>query len=182
MLSVVQIPDPPKRGRGRPPLTEEQKEARRLARSEPQKPVPSPSSVPKSVPGAVEQVREAFTAGSRLSAFVGLVLGGFVPLATFTIIHTEVHTRPELWALVAGGLVYSAISVYSWAVKAFRYWAKAAGFVLLLEGTLTFCHVLWLAVSGLLILMILNGASAAVVLQTDVSRIIDNQEEEDGSH
>jgi hypothetical protein len=40
--------------------------------------------------------------------------------------------------MILGGLAYSAISVYEWAQSAFHLWVKAAGFVLLLEGTVTF--------------------------------------------
>jgi hypothetical protein len=42
---------------------------------------------------------------------------------------------------------------------------KAIGFVLLLEGTVTFSNEHWLSLSGLLILVVINGVSAAVVLQ-----------------
>jgi len=61
--------------------------------------------------------------------------------------------------------VYSAFSVFGWAKKAFRHTLKALGFVVLLEGTLTFCSVRWLSLAGLAILMTLNGAAAAVALQ-----------------
>jgi hypothetical protein len=68
--------------------------------------------------------------------------------------------------LVAGGLVYSAFSVFGWARQAFNHRLKALGFVVLLEGTLTFCSVVWLSLAGLAILMVLNGVTAAVTLQT----------------
>jgi hypothetical protein len=113
----------------------------------------------------VDQARLAFAAGNRLSAFVGLILGGFVPLASYTLIHQEVASRPALWALVAGGLVYSAFSVYGWGRQAFDHRWKALGFVVLLEGTLTFCSIAWLSLTGLAILMVLNGVTAAVTLQ-----------------
>lgn len=150
----------PKRKRGRPPLT--QKEL--AERAERARAAAAAEAVAAST-NPVEQARAAFHSGNRLSALVGLVLGGFVPLASYTLVHLEVKTRPQLWALVAGGLVYSAISVYGWAAQAFENRIKAAGFVVLLEGTLTFCSITWLSLAGLAILMVLNGVTAAVILQ-----------------
>jgi hypothetical protein len=148
------------RGRGRPPLPPAVVEAR--ARRQAQQAAEAEFG---SASNPVDQARLAFQQGGRLSALVGLVLGGFVPLASYTLIHQEVAARPQLWALVAGGLVYSAISVYAWACQAFENRMKALGFVVLLEGTLTFCSVRWLSLAGLAILMVLNGVSAAVILQ-----------------
>lgn len=88
-----------------------------------------------------------------------------MPLASYMEIHFEVGHHPQLWFLVAGALAYSAISVYTWAVEAFHYQLKALGFVVLLEGTMTFCSILWLSLAGLAILMILNAITAAVTLQ-----------------
>ena len=51
------------------------------------------------------------------------------------------------------------------AEQAFRIWIKAMGFVLLLEGTVTFAKEHWLSLAGLVILMAINGISAAVALQ-----------------
>jgi hypothetical protein len=96
---------------------------------------------------------------------LGFGLGAFVPLASYMEIHFEVGHHPQLWFLVAGALAYSAISVYTWAVEAFHYRLKALGFVVLLEGTMTFCSILWLSLAGLAILMILNAITAAVTLQ-----------------
>jgi hypothetical protein len=115
--------------------------------------------------GAIEQARKTFQPGNRLAAFVGFILGGFVPLASFTLIHFETAHHPALWILVAGGLLYSALSVYGWAQEAFRYRAKAAGFVVLLEGTMSCSAVHWLSFAGLFILVAINGVSAAISLQ-----------------
>jgi hypothetical protein len=135
-----------KRGRGRPRLTPEEREARAAVAAE--KPM--------------ERKQLLFTLKNCLLALFGFALGGFVPLASYTLIHQEVSKRPALWALVAGGLVYSAVSVYTWGVTFFQYRLKAAGFVVLLEGTLTFCSIRWLCLSGLSILIVLNGISAAI--------------------
>lgn len=115
---------------------------------------------------AVEQVSRAFASSQRLAAVMGFLLGGFIPVATFTIVHHEVTANPALWVLVVGGLAYSAISVYKWAKMAFQMTLKAAGFVLLLEGVVTFAHTPALPYVGLAVLVAINGISAAVALQT----------------
>ena len=81
------------------------------------------------------------------------------------LVHSEVVDHPWYWVMVAGGLAYSAISVYVWAKQAFHMWIKAIGFVLLLEGTVTFSKEPWLGLTGLVILVTINGVSAAVALQ-----------------
>ncbi len=65
--------------------------------------------------GAVDQMVQAFSAGNRLSASMGIVLGGFVPVAVYALVHCEVAEHPRYWAMAIGGLIYSAISVYHWA-------------------------------------------------------------------
>lgn len=157
-----------KRGRGRPrknesPAKNEEKAA---------------SVTPKTPPALLESVRESeLTVASKdessikarvslagrnwKAGFLGMVLGGFVPLATYEMVHYEVTHDKLYWALIAGGLVYSALTMYRWARRAFEDWAKAIGFVVLLEGTMTFSKAPWLSLAGLSILMILNGVSAA---------------------
>lgn len=159
----------PTRHRGRPALTPEERvariEARKLARRKTPQQLPA-AMTPEDPPAVVPlPPRVYFVLSQRARAFLGLALGAFVPLASYSIVHIEVARRPQLWVLVAGGLAYSAISVYTWAVQAFHYRLKALGFVVLLEGTLTFCTILWLSLSGLAILMILNAITAATTLQ-----------------
>lgn len=113
----------------------------------------------------VDQTRTAFHPSRRLAAVLGFILGGFVPVATFTVTHCEVATHPALWLLVLGGLAYSSLSVYAWARQAFNAATKAAGFVLLLEGTMTFSGLLWLSACALLVLVTINGICAACALQ-----------------
>ena len=81
----------PKRPRGRPKLTTKQRRARDLATSE----------------NLTDQLLFAFRRGNRFFAFGGLLVGGFIPLGSYTLIHQEVAARPYLWALVAGGLLYA---------------------------------------------------------------------------
>jgi hypothetical protein len=113
----------------------------------------------------IEQVRRAFLPGARLAGFTGLVIGGFVPMATWTLVHYEVESIPALWLLVAGGLLYSALTVFQWGLAAFGNRYKAAGFCLLLEGILSFGHVLALSLSALAVLVFINAVSAACALQ-----------------
>jgi hypothetical protein len=181
MAPLSAVPDPPEsaRHRGRPPLTPAERAAHREARNAakrrarreasralevitaqaaaPISPVPAaPAPAPPHV---------YFALGQRARALLGFAVGAFVPLASYTVVHVEVNTRPLMWFLVAGGLLYSSISVYTWAVKIFRWRLRALGFVVLLESTLTFCGILWLGLAGLAILMLLNALNAAVALQ-----------------
>lgn len=194
MALLATLPAPhsepePSRHPGRPPLSVEEREARRQARNqarnqarrdqrraarEAQTPLPAMEAAPLPAPPpvvcAAPSVPEApprvyFALGQRARALLGFGLGAFVPLASYMEIHFEVGTHPQLWFLVAGALAYSAISVYTWAVEAFHYRLKALGFVVLLEGTMTFCSIAWLSLAGLAILMILNAITAAVTLQ-----------------
>ena len=166
--------------RGRPPLSPEEheqrrrdrnrarREQRRAAHESAQPPV---VEVAEPEPLAVAPPRVYFALGQRARALLGFGLGAFVPLASYMEIHFEVGTHPQLWFLVAGALAYSAISVYTWAVEAFHYRIKALGFVVLLEGTMTFCSITWLSLAGLAILMILNAITAAVTLQARTPHI-----------
>lgn len=115
--------------------------------------------------GVVEQVRLSLRRGSRLAFALGCLLGGFVPIATYVISHTELKPGP-LWlqpaaAFVAGGLLFSAVTMYRWGVLAFAQRAKALGFVVLLEGTMVTSHTHWLALAALCYLAAINGVATA---------------------
>lgn len=113
----------------------------------------------------IAQVRRAFLPGARLAGFTGLAIGGFVPVATWTLVHYEVSALPLLWWLVAGGLVYSALTVFQWGKAAFGNAFKAVGYCVLLEGILCFGHCLPLSLSALTILVFVNAISATCALQ-----------------
>lgn len=113
----------------------------------------------------IQQVRRAFAPGARLAGFIGLGIGGFVPVATYTVVHCECAIYPRLWWLVLGGLLYSAITVFTWASAAFGSRVKAAGFCVLLEGILTFGHTYSLGLAALAMLVFINAVSAACALQ-----------------
>lgn len=149
---IVHLPRRPKR-RSRPHLRVATERSART-RSEPRGPL-----------GVVAQVRLALRPGSRLAFTLGVLLGGFVPIATFQISHTELNAR-ELWLqpaayFVAGGLLFSAVTMYRWGTLAFTQRAKALGFVVLLEGTMVTCHTRWLALAALAYLAAINGVATA---------------------
>ena len=156
-LSIAPLPESaPKDGRGRPPLSPAVIEARKRRQSQEELALLS---------NPVDQAVYVFQSGYRLSTLVATVLAGFVPVASYALIHLEVETRPLMWILVAGGLVFSAVHVYHWMRKMFRYWLQALGFTVVLEGNLVFCKIAWLSIAGLVILVLLNGITAAVLLQ-----------------
>jgi hypothetical protein len=125
--------------------------------------------------GVVSQVRRAFAPGNRLAAAVGLLLGGFVPLAVYVVAHGESgefagHERA--WALVGGGLVYSATTVYQWAKLAFTSAFKSVGFCVLLEGVMVTSTTHWLALAALGYLIAINGVATACTLSGQGSKAI----------
>ena len=100
---------------------------------------------------------------ARLATAVGFLLGGFVPLATYWVSHNELgaegplYLRMLTYAIVAGGLLYSARTVFAWGQLAFHVKAKAIGFVVLIEGVMTLSHTHWLSVMALVYLIAING-------------------------
>lgn len=100
----------------------------------------------------------------RLAAVLGFILGGFVPAAVWFIAHYQTKQRAWLWLFVAGGLIYSATTVYQWGTLAFGGRIKPLGFVLLLEGTMTFACGFWLPFAALALLVSINGTATAYSL------------------
>src|ERR1700741_677292 len=88
--------------------------------------------------GVLDQVAEATKPANRLAFAVGSLLGGFIPVASYTVCHhemlAELAAKDLVWfflhgVLVLAGLIYSAVTVFSWAKVAFKHPAKALGFV-----------------------------------------------------
>lgn len=127
---------------------------------------------PPKTPGAADivgQVRLSFRRRNRLATVLGMVLGGFVPVASFVLAHQEIVPGKSMlfqvpcW-LVVGGLTYSAKTVFDWARAAFSLRLKALGFVVLLEGVMTGANTTWLAYAALAILVAINSISAGCQL------------------
>ncbi len=117
--------------------------------------------------GILDQVSLAAQPKNRLASFMGSILGGFIPIASFVLAHIECPTYPIMWILVAAGMVYSAITVYEWASIAFKYWAKAFGFVVLVEGVAIFAHTPQIFYAALTILVTINAVATAYTLVSD---------------
>jgi VIT1/CCC1 family predicted Fe2+/Mn2+ transporter len=122
--------------------------------------------------GIVDRVKQSMKPNNRVAMTLGAIIGGFIPLATYCTAHLEVVPTAPLWEqvptlMVLGGLIYSALTVFSWAKVAFKHPAKALGFVILLEGTMTFSHLLALSLGALAILIGINAVAAGTQLVLD---------------
>ncbi len=117
--------------------------------------------------GIVDMVRSASHKRNRVAMVAGFILGGWVPIVTYLVSHIHVQELPMLWLLVAGGLTYSAMTVFSWAKIAFRHPLKALGFVVLLEGAMTFVPDLWIGLPSLAMLVGINGLATGTNLVND---------------
>jgi hypothetical protein len=138
---------------------------------EPTKPVRQRSSVKrvqllsaKDARSVIDQIRIAFSV-SAIGAVIGILIGASIPLATY---HTAHYEWKEFWsifsALICGGLLVSAKSVFLWSKDAFRDSWKAFGFVVLIEGTMIFSNTTWLVYMCLGILMFINAIAAGAGL------------------
>ena len=118
----------------------------------------------KDARSVIDQIKIAFSV-SVIGAVIGIVIGASIPLATYWTAH---HEWKEFWsifsALICGGLLVSAKSVFLWSKDAFRDSWKAFGFVVLIEGTMIFSHTTWLAYMCLGILMFINAIAAGAGL------------------
>jgi hypothetical protein len=121
-------------------------------------------TVPVNELGVVDQIAVAFATNNLFATICGFVLGGIVPVTVFRTAHYSVAENPWLWVLVVGGLIYSAITVFKWGSVAFSSPVKSFGFVVLLEGTLTFSTDHYLAFAALGTLTAINGIATATNL------------------
>jgi VIT1/CCC1 family predicted Fe2+/Mn2+ transporter len=100
---------------------------------------------------------------NKLAAFIGILVGAVIPVIIYRIAHNHVAAAPALWMIVAGGLVFSGTSVYSWGLKLFGSWYKAGGFTVLLELTTVFIHG-WESYIALGVLIAINATNMAHAL------------------
>jgi hypothetical protein len=126
--------------------------------------------------GVVDQARVAFQGDNRLPTAMGFILGGFAPIATFATAHHQYNPAVAWYAQVAtvmvlGGLLFSAITVYKWARLAFSMPAKAVGFVLAVEGVMTFSTMPALSFAALALLVCINGIATGCHLALGAGRV-----------
>ncbi len=118
--------------------------------------------------GLVEQVRVAFAGENRLALVFGAVFGGFIPVASFYVVHNEVNWEMHgiaMLVIALGALAFSAKTVWQWGNEAFKEDAwKAGGFVLLLEGVMTLSQLPWLGYTALGILTFINAVATGVTV------------------
>lgn len=137
--------------------------------------------------GPLAQFRHA--AQSPVALALGAVLGAFVPCSTFVVVHlggllqvrdgavTHASWEHPGWALVLGGLGFSATTVYRWGCSSFRPSAgalsslevtythgKALFFVLLIEGVLMLAPIPALSYVALALLVLINALSTGAAL------------------
>lgn len=117
----------------------------------------------------IEQVRMALCRENALSMVCGAILGGFIPIATFLIVHHDLPlidlNGPILSTifrllevlLVIGGLVFSAKTCVAWTSQAFQDRVKAIAWVVLLEGVMILSPIHHLSMVGLGLLVAING-------------------------
>lgn len=102
--------------------------------------------------------------GQRLASVVGAIVGAVVPVLVYRIAHYHAGDTPALWLIVAGGLLFSASSVYSWGLRLFGgAWYKAGGFTVLIELSTVFVQG-WESKLALSILILINGVNLAHAL------------------
>lgn len=120
---------------------------------------------PQDIP-VVDQVWLAAQKENLPAVIVGFLLGGFVPLATYATAHSlgdQLFHNP-LGFLVLGGLIFSCYTVVAWGKNAFSSLLKSIGFVLLVEGSMTFAPVQWVGLVALAFLVVINGIATGVNL------------------
>lgn len=119
----------------------------------------------------VDQFKSATARQNRVATAAGFLIGGFVPAATFFLVHFGVADAPWLWAIVAGGLLFSAKTVFEWGQVAFQNGWKAFGFCLLVEGVMTFSppSLIVLSGAGLAMLVVINGVATGCNLSLNRS-------------
>lgn len=136
----------------------------------------------------IREIKNAFSRDSKLALTVGTAFGAFVPVGIFSVVHVGIDTGPEApelytqvnaW-IAAGGLLYSATSVYQWMARATRNPLKGLGWCLLAEGIMTFSGINWLAYIALFLLCFINGAALGSNMALDEKTAErENQELED---
>ena len=143
-------------------------------------PAPEPIDVGEDeYPGVVDQIKTALLLKNLPWTIFGCVVGGMIPAFTYQVSHHELvvptsdniaSMNSVLFAIVAGSLLFSAITVSQWSVEFFRsQWVtagkwKAFGFVVAVEGYMTFSKTEWVGYCALALLVVINGIATGVNL------------------
>ena len=99
---------------------------------------------PKQTPGPVGQARIALKSENRLATFIGLLLGGVIPVASFSVAHYAIDLNSNIFVqptsyFVLGGLCFSAPTVFSWLRACFSgSILKSLGWIILIEGIMVY--------------------------------------------
>ncbi len=124
-----------------------------------------PSGRDYSGSSVLAQLRTAFT-GHPLAFLVALPFGGFVPLAVWCLTHLEA-IQPWDWPLIAGGTLFSSLTVIQWGQRILLNTAKAIGFAVLVEGVMIAAQTIWLSLLALCLLIVINSIACSVALTPD---------------
>jgi hypothetical protein len=128
---------------------------------------PRRSSAEKTSDSVLGQIRAALTS-HPLAFLVALPFGGFVPLAAWSLVHLEALEWWH-WTMVAGGALFSSLTVINWGERILSSKAKAIGFAVLVEGVMLSASTKWLSLSALGLLIVINAVSCSVALAADDS-------------
>ena len=102
------------------------------------------------------------------AAVLGFLLGGGVPLAIYSYAHELAgNWRDPRAAIVVGGLLFSAKTVWQWGRQAFACPYKATGYVILMEGVMVTSTSDLLSRLALGFLLGINAIATACTIATE---------------
>jgi hypothetical protein len=111
-------------------------------------------------------------------ALLGLLMGGYVPVESFALVHRVGGLSVQQQVLVGACLAYSSLSVWQWARAAQGSVWKATCWVVLLEGGMVAAGIPWLSWIALVYLLFINAThTAAGLVARDRARVrlVDDQ-------
>lgn len=121
----------------------------------------------------VDQIHYALLKQNRTALLMGLVYGTVAPALVWWVKHHELPAAGSTWlaaiywAMVLGGCVFSAKSVYDWGQAAFSQTAKSLGFTILVELAMTFVSSVTVSLTCLVLLASINITAVTCKLATD---------------
>ncbi len=91
-----------------------------------------------------------------------------MPLAVWCLTHLEA-IQPWDWPLIAGGALFSSLTVIQWGQRILLNTPKAIGFAVLVEGVMITAKTQWLSLAALGLLIIINSVACAVELTREAT-------------